>query len=355
MISRGARNFITLSRSNNISAKVQSLIKKLTGRGAVIEMVQGDVTKSEDVEKAFTISSKPIGGIILAAMSLENALIQDMSPDTWERVLAPKVSGALNIQKILSANSHAIKHLDFLLFTSSVFGTVGGVANANYCAANNYLDALAKEARAQGIPAVSVGLGMISGAGYLAEHEKERELLSRSGLSQLTKDDMLHIIDMAISAASDPHGPSHILTGLEPSGLDDAKANGVELPGIYNDPRLSHLLRAHAASTPANVGSAAPSSFPEAYVEAIRSQMSTSAATASALCEQLKTMMQLSSAPVDLTKTLMSYGLDSMLATELKTWVWKAFGVDVPLFELLGGDRTILNLAGWIAERLTKT
>lgn len=92
-----------------------------------------------------------------AAMGLHEHLSAHMSNESWHKNERPKWTGAWDWH-------YALEHaeLDFFLLTSSMAGTVGVGTESNYCAANAFLDAFAYWRRANGLPAVSVGLGMVS-------------------------------------------------------------------------------------------------------------------------------------------------------------------------------------------------
>lgn len=83
--------------------------------------------------------------------------------------------------------------------TSSVAGCVGLATESNSCAANAFLDNFAQRRRSLGLPAVSVGLGIISGVGYVHEHPEIGSMLLRKGIQAYKEHEMLRIIDTALS------------------------------------------------------------------------------------------------------------------------------------------------------------
>ena len=353
MSSRGACKFTILSRSGASSQRSKTFVGNLIEQGAEVKVVAGDVSELRDVQRALTTAQGPIGGIVHTAMSLSESLFQSMTHNAWSKVVAPKAHGAQNIQRALLTDASRLEHLDFLLLISSTFGTVGGATQSNYCTANHFLDLLASQARSQRIPAVSLSLGMISGAGYLHEHPEERELIARSGISVLSEDDMLQIVELAISGARDPDCPNHILTGLESNGLEAARSAGVDVPGIYSDPRLSHLLHSYRATSTSNdAPTKTKSKLPSAFTAAIQSGATPSGAATAALKEQFQVMTQSSAGQIDVRKPLTGYGMDSLLGTELKTWIWNRFGIDIPFFELLKSETSLAVLGALVGDQL---
>ncbi|KAK3934856.1 thiolase-like protein [Diplogelasinospora grovesii] len=119
------------------------------------------------------------------------------------------------------------KHLDLVLLTSSISGTVGTATASNYCAASGFLDAFARWRRCQGNlkPTDTAGLGMISEVGYLHENPDIEALLLRKGIRHLSEDEFL------------PHHP-HIFTGLEAFSMRKLLAQGFGVSnGTMQDPR----------------------------------------------------------------------------------------------------------------------
>ena len=125
--------------------------------------------------------------------------------------------------------------------TISVSGSIGQATQANYCAAKHALDMFARYRRSLRLPTIAVGFGMISEVGYLHENPDIEAILSRSGINALDEDELLQILDTALSqpsdASLDSFSRSHILTGgMELSSVDSFPAK--------SDPRTLLLLTA---------------------------------------------------------------------------------------------------------------
>ena len=127
--------------------------------------------------------------------------------------------------------------------TSSVAGSVGTATESNYTSANSFLDNFAKYRRGEGLPATSIGLGVISEVGYLHEDPEIEAVLLRKGIQPIKEEELLSIIDIALAR---PHrlaiDEAHVLTGLETQGLKKLRQMGFEgtLPTL-KDPRASIL------------------------------------------------------------------------------------------------------------------
>ena len=119
---------------------------------------------------------------------------------------------------------------------------------SNYCAANGFQDAFACYLRSVGLPAIAIGLGIISEVGYLHEHPEIEALLLRKGLHAISEDELLQICDIAMSATASrklypgscSFSDGRLLTCLEAQGMQGIRNRGFEGSSqILDDPRAS--------------------------------------------------------------------------------------------------------------------
>src|SRR4051794_22245083 len=106
-----------------------------------------------------------------------------MSFAQWNSALKPKVDGSWNLHKLLP------EALDFFVLLSSVSGICGQQGQANYAAANTYLDALAHYRVGRGQKAISINLGAMVSDGFLAENPEVMDrILSYGSMVPITRD-----------------------------------------------------------------------------------------------------------------------------------------------------------------------
>lgn len=296
-------------------------------------------------------------------MCAQEALFTTMPRDYWLAGLRPKVTGSWNLYNALAGRE---KDLDFFLMTSSVSGSVGTATESNYCSANYFLDVFARYCRNLGIPAVSVGLGMISEVGYLHENPEIEALLLRKGIQAINEDEMLHIIDIALSTITssstgtddtyDRFALGHVLTGLEPLGLKALRAKGFEgTSPVLGDPR-AFLLSAALDETTSGTGTSSSTNGLAAEVaEAIEAGSSVEEAVLKTVSQKFSGLVLIPKDKLDVTKPISSVGVDSMLAAEFRAWIFQAFKVDVPYLTLLSPAATLTMLAEMITQNITET
>ncbi|KAI1129664.1 putative polyketide synthase [Nemania abortiva] len=373
MMARGARRFVFLGRSGCDKSDAKNLISRLKDAGASVTVVRGDVTDPNDVKesvKACHGLASAIGGVVQAAMGLHEALFSSMTNEAWHTGIQPKWRGSWNLHNELAHE----KGLDFFLLTSSVSGSVGTATESNYCAANGFLDAFARWQRQQGIPSISVGLGMISDVGYLHENPDIEALLLRKGIQSLNEDELLQIIDLAIYSAARPtsnHSDAHILTGLEPFGLRKLMARGFDVDnGTMRDPRamvisgalIAELESRNSSSNASGNPAGAPDwlkSIPPNLAEVLRSKSEGGDQLHNAVLKLIvKRFSDLTLLPLDQvnpSKALSQYGMDSMIAAEFRTWFWRVLKVDVPFLSLLSPTENLVTLTELVETKLQNT
>ncbi|KAG8164235.1 hypothetical protein KVR01_006153 [Diaporthe batatas] len=389
LLSRGARNFVFLGRTGADKKSARDMVRRLEASGATVAVVRGDVTDRAHVEAAVgacIATGKPVGGVVQAAMGLDEGLFASMTSGAWHTGIQPKVKGTWNLHEVLeeaAASGHA--SLDFFLLMSSVSGSVGTATESNYCAANCFLDAFANWRRSQGKTAVSLGLGMISEVGYLHENPEIEALLLRRGIQPLTEAEFLQTIDLALSGTAgqvsgqQPRGPwadtAHILTGLEPLGVLRLQDQGFDVThASMDDPRASVLFaalsaeqearnktrdRGHGAGTNGAGSNSARAAWFSSLPATVRKALQAEAhaptmqvAVLNLLRRRFSSLILVSPDKVEDDRSLANFGVDSMIASEFRTWIWAAFKVDIPFLDILSHERTLGTLAASVADEL---
>ncbi|RAL13936.1 polyketide synthase [Aspergillus homomorphus CBS 101889] len=206
MVERGARHFVFVSRSGSDTPKAKVFIKDLEAQAECeVMIIQGSVANLEDVQRAVKCASRPIGGVIQLSMVLQDQQFNQMTHTEWTTALAPKVDGTWNLHQVTKDLP-----LDFFILFSSISGLCGMTGQANYAAANTYLDAFVHFRRAQNLPAHVLDLGFMGDIGYIPEKSQRTLELNRSLRMQvLSERDLLQVLELAILG-----GPSQIALGL---------------------------------------------------------------------------------------------------------------------------------------------
>jgi mycoketide-CoA synthase len=223
----GVRNLVLASRRGPDAAGAGDLASELRDAGAEVSVVACDAADRQALAKVISDIpvQHPLSAVIHAAGVLDDAVVASLTPERVDAVLRAKVDAAWNLHELTrDANVSA-----FVMF-SSMAGLVGSSGQANYAAANSFLDALAVHRRAHGLPAISLGWGLWDQASDMTGglDATGRARLGRSGVLALSSAEALQLFDTAM-VIDEPF--------LLPARIDTAalRANAAVVPPMFVD------------------------------------------------------------------------------------------------------------------------
>jgi acyl carrier protein len=264
-------------------------------------------------------------------MVLDDGRMLNLDRDRISRVIAPKLTGARN----LHVHTRERPLQCFVLF-GSVNASVGNSGQASYAAANAGLEQLARERRAAGLPATTIGWGMLGDAGYVAERPELVESVTQSGLSPLTTHDVREVLDFALTS--------------EDAAIVAARVDWQRLSSRIGGRGsrahlLSALLSGSAESAPGErstsaaeeITAADPADRPALVLEHVR--------------RTAGRVLGMPAARISSDRPLTEMGLDSLMGVELAAQTEAELGVTFPM-SVLGHDLTIARIAESISRAL---
>ena len=223
----GVRHLMLLSRSGADSTGARRLETELVELGARVRIAACDVTDRVQLEALLDSVERdhPLTAVFHAAGVLDDGVLESLTEESLDRVLSPKVDGALFLHELTV-------HLElsaFVLFSSAV-ATLGSPGQANYAAANAFLNALAEHRRARGLTGTALGWGLwASGmAGQLGEADRAR--MARTGLTTLSVEEGLELLDAAMLTDEPVLLPMRLDTTALQARTDDGS-----LPAVLRD------------------------------------------------------------------------------------------------------------------------
>ncbi|NBN78351.1 SDR family NAD(P)-dependent oxidoreductase [Microvirga tunisiensis] len=339
LVDLGARHLVVLSRRGGTGEEAARVIGELAARGVTVQAPACDLTDEKGLAAALETaraSLPPIRGVFHTAMVLNDVLISNLDHDGLTRVLAPKVRGAELLDR-LTANDP----LDHFVVYSSATTLVGNPGQANYVAANGYLEALARKRRAEGKPGLAVAWGAISDAGYLARNEDVNELLSRKlGRHALTAREAL---DGLVTLMSEPQ------TDLETAAVGYAR---IDWQAARRDLALLDTpLVALMGLGSVEDGTAAEGAIDLTVLLKGMDKVKAVTTVCGLLAGEIGKILRISPEEIDPHKPLSEVGMDSLMALELRMSAERQLGIDIPLMSLANGA-TLIDLATRVVNRV---
>ncbi|MEV0637558.1 type I polyketide synthase [Streptomyces sp. NPDC050619] len=195
----GVRHLLLAGRSGAGADGAAELAEELASFGARVSFAACDVADRPAVAALLRDipDAHPLTAIVHAAGVLADGTAETLTPDAVDRVLRPKADAAWHLHEL----TRGMRLSAFVSF-SSVVATLGSGGQANYAAANSFLDALAHRQRAEGLPGVSLGWGLWAPSGGMTGHlsQADRARMGRGGVAQLSVADGLALFDAALAA-----------------------------------------------------------------------------------------------------------------------------------------------------------
>ncbi|MGC9543275.1 SDR family NAD(P)-dependent oxidoreductase [Streptomyces sp. UG1] len=195
----GVRHLLLTSRRGPDTEGAHQLRADLAELGAHATITACDAADHDALAALLTAipDNHPLTAVIHTAGVLDDATLHTLTPEQLDTVLRPKADAAWNLHHL----THDHDLTAFVLY-SSVAGTLGTGGQANYAAANTFLDALAVHRRAHGLPATSLAWGLWEQDGGMAAGlgGPDRSRLGRAGLVPLTVSEGLAAFDAALGA-----------------------------------------------------------------------------------------------------------------------------------------------------------
>ena len=270
-----------------------------------------------------------------------------MTLDDYHTAIHAKVQGTWNIHR--ASQELQKQPLDFFTMLSSASGVVGNKGQANYAAANTFLDAFASYRQAIGLRANTVDLGLIEDVGYVAEQDTTLE--TRFDKRQWTpiNETMLRkiltysILQQDISAPLNAASSAELITGI---GFPLPKGDSE----LAREPRFSYLFNGRGGSKSGGVdnGGEGGSDKADQMIKEFQLMQQSGTADTAALTSvcveivgaQFVKVLRLETEP-EAGRPLMAYGLDSLSAVELRNWIRVKLGVELTTLDITNAGSLI--------------
>jgi acyl transferase domain-containing protein/aryl carrier-like protein len=337
MVERGARRLVLMGRSGASSREAQTALEVMEQAGAEVIVARTDVSDERQVAEVLDNVHRfmpPLRGVVHAAMVLDDGFLSQLDEERFRKVMAPKAVGAWNLH-----TQTLTCPLDFFVLFSSVTSLIGNPGQANYCAANAFLDALAHYRRALNLSALTINWGAIGEVGYLARHGEVSEHLERHGLAPLSIANATEMLEHLLQRNTVQAGVINI----------DWQKWGRFMPEAAASPRFSHLIRANRDQQAMNDQGEGGGSLLNLILAAKPEERQQ--ALAARLCEQVARVLGAAASELDTEQPLTSFGLDSIMAVEMSHWIGNELKMDLPTMALIRTPN-LSHLAAQILDQL---
>ncbi len=325
---QGVERLVLASRSGLDADGARELVGELAELGCEARVVACDVADREQV-RAMLDAAGLVRGVVHAAGVLEDGVLATLDSERLARVLAPKVDGALYLHELTAGLD-----LEVFVVFSSVAGTLGSAGQANYAAANAFLDALAAYRRARGLPGLSLAWGPWESGMAGAMDEADRARLARAGITTLTAEHGVALFE----AARDAGAPALLPVAFDTAGLRAQARAGALVPV------LSGLVRAPVRRAGQDgVLARRLAEAPEGERDAIALEL--------VLAHVAAVLGHDSAGAIDAGRPFKELGFDSLGSVELRNRLGQTTGLKLPSTVIFDYP-TPQAVAGFLRERV---
>jgi hypothetical protein len=280
-------------------------------------------------------AAAPIRGVIQLSMALQDRAIDTMTYEDWRVAVGPKVDGTWNLHNALGSN------LDFFVLFSSTSGLLGQYGQANYAAANTFLDAFVQYRHGKGLAASVIDLGVMEDVGFVAESSKLLDYFRFLDTSLLTEDDMRDGVRLAITrsfgskqAPNRYSNPSQISMGIRSYMPLSDPNNRI----IWKRDRRFSVYRTIESTSQ---GASATDESLKAFLKGLASRGAGSLGDdkaeflAKEIGKTLYGFMMKNPDEMEMDQPLSRLGLDSLVGIELRNWCKTQIVFDISILEIL--------------------
>ncbi|MBU0485486.1 MAG: SDR family NAD(P)-dependent oxidoreductase [Proteobacteria bacterium] len=294
---KGARHPALVGRGAG-SASAQEQIAALRDSGVKVRVFAIDLGRRPEVKRMLreiAAEMPALRGIVHAAGVLADGVLLQQGFPQLRQVMAPKVDGAWHLHE----ETRELP-LDFFVCYSSIASVLGSAGQANYAAANAFLDSLVHERRRQGLHGLSINWGAWDKGMAAGLDRRGQERVKAMGLTAITTEQGFKVLgqllqeDLTSSCVLPVNWPTYLAYHYRGS-----------VPGFFEAMATKEKPPEQKAEILAKLAASSTGESPAVLFDYVRTQV---AATLRMKSAQL--------VPGDLG--LFDLGVDSLMAVELK-------------------------------------
>ena len=319
LVSKGARHLILISRRGQTDLdETKIALSEWQKLGINVYTAACDVTNevalSALLEKCKT-KMPPLKGIIHAAAVFDDHLARNLSENQIHSVLNPKIQGALALHKLTLTIP-----LDFFVLYSSVTTLFGNPGQANYVAANLWLEAFTIYRKQLGLPATCVRWGAIDDAGFLARNPKIKEALqNRIGGKALSSERAFSVLEAILHYNSPTLGVMEFDWQAISRSLPVASTTKFREVVDFSSAHDHHDENQHS-QIKTMLDNLSDEDLQIAFIDILK--------------EELSHILLINKEKIDSDQSMYDMGLDSLMGVELMVAIESRFNAKIPVMAL---------------------
>ncbi len=331
---KGAGRIALLGRRGEAPPELAGIVERLREGLIELRIIACDITDRENLEQVLASlrESAPLASVFHAAMLLEDRTLANLDRASLERTLPVKTLGLRNLD--LATRQDALEC--FVAFTS-LAALIGNHGQAAYVAANAHQEALIQTRHQMGMPALALGLGAVTDAGYLTRDKSVAKLLDQmAGNVPFPVSAVLHALERLLALPG--CGPCITITPMRWSAISGS------LPVLRHP---SHALLRQLGEAG---GSMQSSTDLRSDLLALPREKAEKRLAAFVRAE-IAAILRVSADSLPLNRPVSQLGMDSLMGVEFGLAMQGALGDDLPMLTM-SDNLTVTRIAQTIVQHL---
>ncbi|QUR68935.1 type I polyketide synthase [Mycobacterium spongiae] len=332
VVEYGCGHVVLVSRRGAAAVGVDQLRGELAEHGCRVEIVAADIADRDQLGAVVGAirAQHRLGAVVHAAGVLADGVIESMDREQVEQVLGVKVDAAWALHELTADMGLSA----FVLFSSAA-GIFGSAGQANYAAANAFLDGLAQYRRGLGLSGVSLAWGLWEQAsamtGQLGQVDQAR--IERMGLRAMTTGQGLGLFDLACGRAE-----SVLVPAVFDHAVLRAQARAGTLPVLLGGLVRTPVKRGRVATLAQRLAQTPETEWDDVVLAEVRTQVAA-------------VLNHPSPLDIDPNTAFTEIGLDSLSAVELRNHLTEATGLPLPTTTVFDYPTPVV-LAGFLVDQV---
>lgn len=335
ILEKGGRNLVLLGRRGMATEAARRELKRLRKTKARIAAFKCDVTSEKQLSRTLERIDKtmpPLRGIFHTAMVIDDGMLVNLNAERFRKVMLPKVQGTWNLHRLTSD-----KPLDHFVLFSSASAWIGNYGQANYAAANSFLEGFASYRRSSGLPAKAVAWGLLGETGYAAGRADLIRIAKSRGFQEMDLRTCLDTLEHALQRGA----ATTVVGRFDWERISETFLRRRETVGL-----LSSLAPGAASTVSGNQGGQIREEILHSHPDRRQSIALNYVRT------QVARVLGASTAKIDSETALLDLGLDSLMAVDLTSLLEHDLGITLPI-QALTQAVTIQKLTSLLLEQMS--
>ncbi|CZR61454.1 related to polyketide synthase [Phialocephala subalpina] len=339
MAAHGAGHVVTLSR-RKLKPEVQAAFEEeLLGMGAKLHIVACDITDKASVENAAEYckqNTPPVKGVVHGGMVLRDHPFEHMDLKDYLTAVKPKVHGTRNLDDAFGSDS-----LEFFIMLSSITSILGKTGQANYSVGNAYQDAFAQSKASSKCRYISLNLGAVDGSDAITSLSSAQQEFMRQGSVLMSFDEVFKVVEYSMGAQARQDNLVQLILGFDRKSMEAVHDSYALANPIFS--QIPYLEEKEAVAEQASMDV-------DKLLQNAQTIDEVHNIVVRAIVERFALFTARPVEDISPSTSLEQFGLDSLVAIELKNWLVRTFQVAVQTSEVVDAT-SILALGKLVASR----